>query len=512
MSISDQEIEEFEQRKREYNTKLRMHEASMGGNIRLPRKSKKETTTKEPWQPKGPLKEIEKSTINREPTETQEELVQKYLGMADKIKSTKGVQNMVSNPIVKSVASNKNPDFSSTPPNQVRPIKVNDTMADILAKMYNLMIFKYNYDNKKHKADKKYRKVLQDLRERHIEELIGLFGGKYKKVKSKEEKEEKKGKETAKKEESSFLSGILSTLKKGVDKALSIFKKPATQAALSTAIKVAAGVAGTLTGAAALSARLEVGYGTKSNLGPGAVVKDPGGGYSYGYFGINSKGGDRSPIASFIRENPQFGLKSKPETKEFESEWKSLAASRGDELTQAQQDWYNKHVLSTVVSDYSKILPTNIISDERVQAYLADRRNQYGNTYDKPGIVANKNATTPEEFIKRLSKYDSEHLKENFRTALTTDPTIKVGLENRIKNRESGSLGPLKSFSPVINSVPPSINIPPDPKQLNKQSSPTSDSISMLNNTTNIAHGGTTYLTEEEKANRPALIEKTYYG
>jgi hypothetical protein len=394
------------------------------------------------------------------------------------------------------------------------------------------MVFKYNYDNKKHKADKKYRKVLQDLREKHIEELIGLFGGRYKKVKSKKEKKDTE-KETAKKEESSFFTAILTTLKKGVDKALSIFKKPATQAAvqagkpaaLSTAIKVATGVAGTLTGAAALSARLEVGYGTKSDLGPGAIVQDFGGGYSYGFFGINSKGGDRSPIASFVRENPQFGLKSKPGTKEFNEEWKSLAANRSDELTQAQQNWYNKHVLSTVVSDYSKLLPTNIIADERVQAYLADRRNQYGNRIDKAGILANKDAKTPEEFIRRISKYDSENLEKNFPTALgeaesrggsipenraNARARFKQGLQNRITRREEGSLLTPKS-TPSVSPVP-SVNIPPDPKQLNNQSTSKSDSISMLNNTTNIAHGGTTYLTEEEKANRPALIEKTYYG
>ena len=107
MSISDQEIEEFEQRKREYNTKLRMHEASMGGNVRLPKKTKSVGPATQPWQSSTPSKVIEQFSAKMSPTETQEELVQKYLGMAKKIKSTQGVQNMVSNPIVKSVASNK---------------------------------------------------------------------------------------------------------------------------------------------------------------------------------------------------------------------------------------------------------------------------------------------------------------------------------------------------------------------------------------------------------------------
>ena len=68
--ITNKEIEALEQRKRELDTKLRMHEASMGGNVRLPRKTKKESVQTEPWQPKSPLKTIDQSTVNKEPTET----------------------------------------------------------------------------------------------------------------------------------------------------------------------------------------------------------------------------------------------------------------------------------------------------------------------------------------------------------------------------------------------------------------------------------------------------------
>ena len=558
---------DLDEQKRQLEAKLKMHAASMGGNVRLPRKSKKTSVQSEPSQPKTPPKEIQKTPEKKEPTETQYELTEKAIEMADKLMAAKGVENMMTNPImsstikprndiamnpkntmdsgqektnsvgkkrqssVKKVVSNKDPDFSSVSPNSIRPIKVNDTIADILGKMYNLMLFKYHYDDKKYKSDKKYRTSLEKLREKHIEELIGLFGGRYKKTKAKAEKTET---EKSKKEEESFFSKALGAVKSGinkiknsVDKSLGSFKKPATQAAaqiakpgVSTAIKIAAGSAGVLTGAAALSATLEVGYGTKNDLGPGAIVKDSGGGYSYGYFGINSKGDDRSPIASFVREYPQFGLKSKPGTKEFNEEWKNIAATRREELTQAQQDWYNRHVLSTVISDYAKILPTSIISDERVQSYLADRRNQYGNTYDKPGIIASKDAKSPEEFIKRLSAYDISHIEQNFPTALSTEAAkgpgkkeqFKVGLENRVKRRESGSLKTTVSPKSPAISPPSSVNIPPAPKQLNNQSAPSSSEISVLNNTTNIANGGTTYVTEEEKNYRPALIEKTYYG
>ena len=225
MAITNKEIEEAEQRKREFDTKLRMHEASMGGNIRLPRKSKKETTAKEPWQPTHPLKTIDQSSTKQDPAETQEELTQKYLSMATKVMETKGVQDMMTSPVMpasfktnparkpESTEQNseaspeqkpeettkktskskktikKDPDYSTVVPGMVRPLKFRESVADILGKMYNFMRRRYIDDSRQYKKEKKYKKKLVAIKERRIEELIHLFGGKYirKPMKSKDE-------------------------------------------------------------------------------------------------------------------------------------------------------------------------------------------------------------------------------------------------------------------------------------------------------------------------------------
>ena len=223
MAITNKEIEALEQRKRELDTKLRMHEASMGGNVRLPRKTKKESVQTEPWQPKSPLKTIDQSTVNKEPTETAYELTQKALAMADAatkqkadiVMNTKGMQNMMTNPIMSSVMKTnpardqevqqnsgqvsektsttkpkrrlkKNPNFTTVVPGIAKPLKLFDSVADILGKMYNFMVKKYFYDSRQYKKEKKYRSKLVKTKEERIQELIHLFGGKYTKKTFKE--------------------------------------------------------------------------------------------------------------------------------------------------------------------------------------------------------------------------------------------------------------------------------------------------------------------------------------
>ena len=159
-------------------------------------------------------KEVEKQ-IEQEPTETIYELTQKALDMANAVMATKGVKNMMSNPVMSStkksqpdtkqiqqtnirntqirpesaankVTNNKDPDRTTVSPNQVRPWRLKDTVADILAKMYNFMLKKYISDDKEFIKDKKYRKSLVRLKEKHTDELISLFGGKYRKGQAKD--------------------------------------------------------------------------------------------------------------------------------------------------------------------------------------------------------------------------------------------------------------------------------------------------------------------------------------
>jgi hypothetical protein len=186
--------------KRQLDTKLKQHAASMGGNIRLP---KKKTT---------------KSAPKEEPVEEIYELTEKALAMADAIKFSKGVQNMMTNPVMSSVKKStpkdnkqkeqtkqnqqetqvdpkkqkikKDPNFTTLAPGAIRPLKKNDSVSDVVAKIYNFMLKQYHINDKKFHEDKKYNEKVAKLKETRVIELISLFGGKYQKMKPKKEKED----------------------------------------------------------------------------------------------------------------------------------------------------------------------------------------------------------------------------------------------------------------------------------------------------------------------------------
>jgi hypothetical protein len=129
--------------------------------------------------------------------------------LANRIGSTRGVQGLLSSPIMSSVfkqnparkqtqqkptqspkktyqgeskkRTKKDPDFNTVATGIVRPLKFFDSVADILGKMYNFMRRKYIRDSRDYKKEKKYRRKLVAIKERRIEELIKLFNGKYKK-------------------------------------------------------------------------------------------------------------------------------------------------------------------------------------------------------------------------------------------------------------------------------------------------------------------------------------------
>ena len=149
----------------------------------------------------------------------------------DLLTKSKGMKNMLSNPIMSSVTksrndikinptntineknleskkeSNKNskkiqkkdPQFTEIPGGEVRPLKSGDSISDILSKICNFMFKKYYDDKKKIKDEKKYKINLVNLKEKRTEELIKLFGGTYKA-------------KIIKKEEPSLFSKILSSI------------------------------------------------------------------------------------------------------------------------------------------------------------------------------------------------------------------------------------------------------------------------------------------------------------
>ena len=205
------------------------------------------------------------------------------------------------------------------------------------------------------------------------------------------------------------------------------------------------------TGAAAISIFGETGAKTPEQAlkkGGQIVGNDPSAGYySYGIFGMNSKS---KTIDDFVVQNPQFGFKEKPGTKEFNEEWKKVASERAKELFDAQMDWYEKNVFDPLKKDLSSKLPNGFGEDPRVISYFADRRIQYGKVQENSAIEYAKSSSTPTEFLEKITDYDLNTLNLSFPTALKNNPDIRKGLENRVKNRKSLSLSINNSGNVIV--------------------------------------------------------------
>lgn len=78
--------------------------------------------------------------------------------------------------------------YTKIPAGEVRPLKVGDSISDVMAKMTNFMFKQYIKDTKRLNIERKHNNKLINLKEKRIAELISLFGGKYKAKVVKEEK------------------------------------------------------------------------------------------------------------------------------------------------------------------------------------------------------------------------------------------------------------------------------------------------------------------------------------
>jgi hypothetical protein len=215
--------------------------------------------------------------------------------------------------------------------------------------------------------------------------------------------------------------------------------KPAVTEAAKSAAKVGVAGAAGISASAALSIERETGKPAKDaikNVGQ-IVPNDPKPGVSsYGVFGINSGGS----VQSFVKDNPQFELNSKPASKEFDEQWSKISKERPQEMLNAQLRWYEKNITNPLKKDLTKIVPTEFANDPRVLTYMSDRRVQYGKTMESQALKQASSAKTVEEFLSLMSQYDLANLKDAFKTYLSNHPNAIKGLEKRIREREKASL------------------------------------------------------------------------
>jgi hypothetical protein len=340
--------------------------------------------------------------------------------------------------------------------NDVDKLKPTATSSDILNGIYRLMV-QIDTDNKidqQMRFNKREEEITEQNR-RH-DEIISALTTKKPEI-PKKEKEKVPSKNDGKKAAEKILKDkkVEPKIDKGVQPKVpdklpkeqtgvlsnfptvpkTIGKPAATTGAGTTAAKIGTGVAITGLGAAGISIFGETGAKNPSQAmkkGGQIVPNDPEPGhFSYGIFGMNTKSGT---IHKFAAQNPQFGLTSKPGTKSFDDQWKELAEKRPKELYEAQLKWHQENIINPLKKDLSN-LPAQIANDSRVLAYLADRRVQYGGVMEKQALSYSSTAKDGTEFINMMTEFDLANIGKAFKTALSNNPGIELGLRNRVERR-----------------------------------------------------------------------------
>lgn len=283
---------------------------------------------------------------------------------------------------------------------------------------------------------------------------------------------------------------------------------PATTAP-STATKVAVGAAASVLGisaAAAISIKGETSATTKEGIltKVGQIVpNDPKPGvFSYGLFGMNSNAGT---VQKFVAQNPQFGFTAKPGTEEFNKQWTEIAKNRPEEFRDAQLRWHDENIVQPLRKELNTKLPNGVQANEQVVAYMADRRIQYGKVLEGEAFKYASDATTPTQFIDKITEFDLQNIGRAFTTYLQNHPNASKGLIKRIENRKQLALqlGAENASGTVIDSS----------SKQNKDLKKESDSKSSVTvNSTNINSSTTSSPTsgkeKEQEDDRPAPIKK----
>jgi hypothetical protein len=228
----------------------------------------------------------------------------------------------------------------------------------------------------------------------------------------------------------------------------SVGKNAIKGGAAAAAVVASSAVSAEVLAAANITIAGETGHrGSLSDRVGQVVPNDPAPGItSYGMLGLNS-GPNSQSIQSFVAENPQFGFKSKPATPEFDAEFRKVAATRAQEMYDAQLIWYEKHVYKPTVKLLSNSgISDSIAKDPRVIAYMSDRYDQMNAVGLKRALEHSKNSTTSLEFIDKISEYDLSTIEKSFGTAISNakDPKRFIeGLKARILKRQkmSGEIG-----------------------------------------------------------------------
>jgi hypothetical protein len=462
--------------------------------------------------------------------DTEYQVTPKGEEMAKRLAQTRGMKGMMGNKASPSSTAEqtdsrilktpkKDPNYTTISGGVGRPLRQNDTVSDILAKMYNFMRKKYERDLKDAKKEKKYKVSLVKAKENRIEELIKLFKGKYKRKVSKDTKKDK-----------GLFNGVIDKAKQTIQSvkegAKTILKKSTTAVSkvtpsVSTVAKVAVGgavVAASTSaiGGAESGGNYDITFGDRVDKKTGKIV--------------NSKG-YKTPEDLFGKKLTEMTL---AEVKEFGKKRQAASPNSGASgkyqfmpTTLFGYDKNGKHIPGLVdqagLSMNAKFSPE---VQEQLQSIL-EKQNEaslkkqgvdatMGNKYmahyiGAPGAVAVNRAKSRGENKTVAQAMIDEGLKAPGRENNTELYEIKVKDFEGILAQRMSKHGASSPHSSAETTKPAPKETKPIPQQI-KPPANNSGSLTMLNtNNTNILNGGTNYsVTQDNVKSTAPLLDLQY--
>ena len=422
------------------------------------------------------------------------------------------------------LVNKKDPLINNISSSEDSKLKSGDSESNILGKIFNLMVKRYDDDNDNFKEETKYKQILSEKKESRSEELINLFTGKKKKTKiSKKEEVKKKPGEVKNKPEEGKKPSKASTAKE--IKTPTAERTPSTTPSVSsTASKVIVGAVGVAAAAGMTSAiggaesggNYNITYGDtldkKGNLKRGANLSPE---QKYGkdlteltLDEVNALGKERnrnSPSTSAMGKyqfmnSTLFGTTDKKGVFHPGLVQQSGLDPKTTKFTPQVQDKLYTMLHDQDVARLKKLGVPITPGYEYMAHYLgADGAAAIFNR-------RNSNMTVQQALVDAGLK-DPVHGKTNAELATLKASEFETILQGRLNKQGLGS--PHASASTVpATPTPANVDIP---KPLSSGQSSNQASTNIVNRTTNVIKNGTIYSVEVDSgSNKPALIEKQY--
>jgi GH24 family phage-related lysozyme (muramidase) len=384
-------------------------------------------------------------------------------------------------------------DFTKISSNKISALKSGDSAPDVLSRMYGLQRLDYANYLRKIRADKKFNREQEKLRDERNEELIQLFEQRKKKKPSKKatrsKKQQPKGEKTPapetkktkpKTETTATKTETVKETKPTATKGLKVESKTATAAKVVTGAAIAGGAAAVIAKEEGLPKNGKAYWDPPSqktlvSIGYGHQIKEDE--YRQGFIQIGDERvplvGNRGIDTVLTKEQAQKLLEI--DTPKYENSAKGPLGDSWNKLNENQKNALISYAYNTGSTS------------SLVKAGLKDAIDR-GDMAAAAKIIEEKGIKTSggqyNKVLDERRKREADMFRQN----------VEILPSKGIPNTNGDNL----NNSSIEN------------KDLKKNNTNQQSNVAILNNTKNIINGGTTYSTPDDKSSKPQLMERQY--